>query len=316
MTLNNLGTLLSNMGRPEDAKNRYERALEMYETLLKTDPASSVYQSQVAMTLNNLGALLSDMDRPEDAKNRYERALEMREKLLDPDLVSKIFWGRGRCHESMGNLDQAYEDYNESIEQIELIRSQFSLEEYKLDILRGKAGAYSGILYCAQKRATPAKPWNTWDVLNHGHYLNICASLIFQRRRAYLLTFYLMKKSFSDQLKHWTGRQGRLKSQIRYTKSHKKSKRNRKSWINCEITGVLPADAFTEYIRRGEISPVRAKKGYAAVVDTGLGGSHQVPLGRIRCFECGFVNTVSFIDENNLPPCKNPNLSSHTLALH
>jgi len=85
---------------------------------------------------------------------------------------------------------------------------------------------------------------------------------------------------------------------------------------NNEITGVLPADAFTEYIRRGEISPVRAKKGYAAVVDTGLGGSHQVPLGRIRCFECGFVNTVSFIDENNLPPCKNPNLSSHTLALH
>ena len=85
---------------------------------------------------------------------------------------------------------------------------------------------------------------------------------------------------------------------------------------NNEITGVLPADAITDYIGRGEISPVRAKKGYAAVVDTGLGGSHQVPIGRIRCFECGFVNTVSFIDENNLPPCKNPNLSSHTLALH
>ena len=85
---------------------------------------------------------------------------------------------------------------------------------------------------------------------------------------------------------------------------------------NNEVTGVLQADAITDYIGRGEISPVRAKKGYAAVVDAGLGGSHQVPLGRIRCFECGFVNTVSFIDENNLPPCKNPNLSSHTLALH
>jgi Tfp pilus assembly protein PilF len=33
MTLNNLGALLGDMGRPEDAKNRYERALEMYETL-------------------------------------------------------------------------------------------------------------------------------------------------------------------------------------------------------------------------------------------------------------------------------------------
>ena len=152
-TLNNLGVLLSDMDRPEDAKNRSKRALEMRETLLKTDPSSSVYQSHVATTLNNLGTLLWDMGRPEDAKNRYERALEMREKLLDPDLVSKIFWGRGRCHESMGNLDQAYEDYNESIEQIELIRSQFSLEEYKLDILRGKAGAYSDMisLLCTKK---------------------------------------------------------------------------------------------------------------------------------------------------------------------
>ena len=29
MTLNNLGTLLSNMGRIEEAKQRYEKALEM-----------------------------------------------------------------------------------------------------------------------------------------------------------------------------------------------------------------------------------------------------------------------------------------------
>jgi tetratricopeptide (TPR) repeat protein len=64
MTLNSLGNLLGDMGRPEDAKNRYERALEMYEKLLKTDTSSSVYQSDVAMTLNNLGTLLRDMGRP------------------------------------------------------------------------------------------------------------------------------------------------------------------------------------------------------------------------------------------------------------
>ena len=67
-TLNNLGTLLKNMGRPEDAKTRYERALKMREELLATDPQSSVYQSWVAGTLNNLGALLKNMGSTKGAK--------------------------------------------------------------------------------------------------------------------------------------------------------------------------------------------------------------------------------------------------------
>ncbi len=58
-TLNNLGALLSDMGKPEEANEKYERALKMYESLLETDTKSSVYQSQVATTLNNLGNLLS-----------------------------------------------------------------------------------------------------------------------------------------------------------------------------------------------------------------------------------------------------------------
>ncbi len=91
MTLNNLGNLLKNMGRPDDAKIKYERALEMREALLKTDPESSVYQSWVATTLNNLGALLSDMGRPDDAKIKYECALEMYEELLEKYPANNIF---------------------------------------------------------------------------------------------------------------------------------------------------------------------------------------------------------------------------------
>ena len=46
-TLNNLGDLLSNMGKPEEAKNSYERALEMREALLEGDPGNVVYQLQI-----------------------------------------------------------------------------------------------------------------------------------------------------------------------------------------------------------------------------------------------------------------------------
>jgi len=76
-TLNNLGALLSDMGRPEEAKTRYERALEIYEALLATDPASSVYQSWVATTLNNLGTLLSDMGNKKGALGCYQKSLDI-----------------------------------------------------------------------------------------------------------------------------------------------------------------------------------------------------------------------------------------------
>jgi tetratricopeptide (TPR) repeat protein len=76
-TLNNLGALLWTMGRIEEAKNRYEKALEMREKLLENDPENVTYQSYVGTTLNNLGALLKNMGRIEEAKNRYEKALEI-----------------------------------------------------------------------------------------------------------------------------------------------------------------------------------------------------------------------------------------------
>ena len=45
--LHNLGTLLSDMGRIEEAKQRYEGTLKIRETLLSTDPENVGYQSYV-----------------------------------------------------------------------------------------------------------------------------------------------------------------------------------------------------------------------------------------------------------------------------
>ena len=100
--------------------------------------------------------------------NRYSEAIEYYNSSLklitlpgQPDLLFRIYGGRGRCHEKMDKLDQAYEDYRDSIEQIELLRNQFSLEEYKLDILSDKTAVYSdmiSLLGAKQKNADMA--WN------------------------------------------------------------------------------------------------------------------------------------------------------------
>jgi len=73
------------MGRLEEAKQRYEKALLIYGYLLKTDPENLEYQSEVGKIFNNLGALLSDMGRLEEAKQKYEIALAIYRKLLNTD---------------------------------------------------------------------------------------------------------------------------------------------------------------------------------------------------------------------------------------
>ena len=127
--LNNLGALLSDMGRLEDAKKKYERALEMREALLETDPASSVYKSDVAMTLNNLGNLLKNMGRLEGAKKKYERALEMREAFLETDLGSSVYQSDvsmtlnnlGALLSNMGRPEDAKERYERALEMREAL---------------------------------------------------------------------------------------------------------------------------------------------------------------------------------------------------
>lgn len=81
-----------------------------------------------------------------------------------------------------------------------------------------------------------------------------------------------------------------------------------------EVVGVLPVEVVDKYMGSGEYKPLNKTKGlFASKGDTGLGGRFQTPRGKVRCLECGFVNTVDFIDENNLPTCQNQEEPPHTL---
>lgn len=82
--LNNLATLLSKMGRTEEANRRYEETLKKYENacenyinLLKADPTNEKYQLYVGTTIFYLSVTLSDMGRREEAMRRMEEMLQM-----------------------------------------------------------------------------------------------------------------------------------------------------------------------------------------------------------------------------------------------
>lgn len=46
-----------------------------------------------------------------------------------------------------------------------------------------------------------------------------------------------------------------------------------------------------------------------------LGGAHTTPYGKVKCRSCGFDNSVAFLDNAHLPPCRNPAEPPHPLGL-
>ncbi|HNU27817.1 MAG TPA: tetratricopeptide repeat protein, partial [Sedimentisphaerales bacterium] len=78
-SLNNLATLLSELGRREEALAAGQRAVEIREKLAAARP--DAFLPYLAMSLNNLANLLSELGRREEALAAGQRAVEIREKL-------------------------------------------------------------------------------------------------------------------------------------------------------------------------------------------------------------------------------------------
>ena len=80
-TVDNLGSALMGLGKYEDARCLYERALAIKEKHLGTDHV------EVAATMDNLANVLGDLGDYEGARCLYERALAIREKHYGKDHV-------------------------------------------------------------------------------------------------------------------------------------------------------------------------------------------------------------------------------------
>jgi len=81
---NNLGNLLSSVGRPGDARGHYDAAIALHERLVKRYPENREYKLELAQLSNNLAYLLLDQRALELADRRSERARILLEDLARP----------------------------------------------------------------------------------------------------------------------------------------------------------------------------------------------------------------------------------------
>ncbi|HEY9613123.1 hypothetical protein, partial [Allocoleopsis sp.] len=87
-----------------------------------------------------------------------------------------------------------------------------------------------------------------------------------------------------------------------------------------QVVGVLPVETLNQYLDSAPVEQTQTIGELAlsgAAGDTGLAGSHQLPVGTVICAEpgCGYPNKVPFLDPDYLPTCKNPTPPRHTLKL-
>ncbi|KKG07023.1 tetratricopeptide repeat protein [Methanosarcina mazei] len=160
MTLNNLGNLLHKTGHIEEAKVNYEKVLEIYENLHNSDSENLKYKFSLGTTLNNLGYLLCEKEEYSSALKILLRSQEYALNSSNASLLCKIYGIMGRCYEGLNDYNQAFNSYKKSVEYIESIREQYSLEENKLDILWDKSHEYSNIIsFLCTKMSDPGKAW-------------------------------------------------------------------------------------------------------------------------------------------------------------
>ena len=109
--LNNLGSVLQDLGEFQEARKYYERALKIDEQVYGPD------HPDVARDVNNLGSVLQDLGEFQEARKCYERALKIDEQVYGPDhpKVAIRVNNLGSVLQDLGEFQEARKCYERAL---------------------------------------------------------------------------------------------------------------------------------------------------------------------------------------------------------
>jgi tetratricopeptide (TPR) repeat protein len=169
--------LLTDIGYFEESRQRYEKALEIYENLLKKDPENIMYQFEYGMTLNNLGTLHWNIGQTEEAKYWYEKAIKTNEILLKKDPKNVMFLSNlgmelsnlGVLYKNICQFEKARNSYVKALELREkLLKIDPENVQYQLNLgmtLNNFGVFLSKIGHIQRARRIFIKAYNIYDSL-------------------------------------------------------------------------------------------------------------------------------------------------------
>ena len=124
---NNMGTVFSDM-------EKYEKALNFFQK--GYDKAADVNEIRnMGMLLNNIGIVHSNMGNYSESTTNFLRSIDLGTRLNSGLILWEAYLELARTYAKQGKNSDALEKFQDSINQIEKIRSQINLEEFKASFM-------------------------------------------------------------------------------------------------------------------------------------------------------------------------------------
>ena len=107
--LGNIGNIYHNLGKPDEALEYYQQALEINRKL-------SGYEQGAAHNLNNIGTLYNELGKQDEAMKCQEEALEISKKFKDEQAIANSLTNIGIIYTDSGKPEEALKLFREALE--------------------------------------------------------------------------------------------------------------------------------------------------------------------------------------------------------
>jgi len=125
--LNNIGTIESDLLNYSDALNKFQEAY---------DKSKEIHDIEtMGMTLNNIGVIYYNLGRFKESSKYYEQAILLASRINGEHILWEAYLRKANSLNKQNKKLEAIESYKQSIEIIENIRSQITLEEFKASFI-------------------------------------------------------------------------------------------------------------------------------------------------------------------------------------
>lgn len=159
VAFNALGNVCLDRGKKSAALHYFESSAGLSEG--GPDPLSMIE------ILTNMGICHLELGNIQKAEDLFVQALALGDSSGRRQVLWEPLFHLGRCHEETGMNDKALQFYRSSIEAIEHVRGQLTMEEYRMGFARGKLRVYERlIVFLADLMAAGALPRGEAEVFS------------------------------------------------------------------------------------------------------------------------------------------------------
>ncbi|MEQ8222470.1 MAG: CHAT domain-containing tetratricopeptide repeat protein, partial [Candidatus Eremiobacterota bacterium] len=110
------------------------------------------------------------------ALETYKEALKGAEEIRSPSLLWEYYFSLGKTYEKLGNMKEAYNACNKSINIIENMRNEFKVEELKRDFMQDKIKVYEHMIDILIKMKKEEEAFNCNERCRSRAFLDILAN--------------------------------------------------------------------------------------------------------------------------------------------